>query len=144
MKDVVPKILREARITKGAMKSDESYGLTGAFVFTVGSRLSTQIPNHWKKVQCISDDGTGQKGESKTGWEHVSVTIITHNDETTTPNWFVMSKVKERFWKKKETVVQYHPAKTDYVDRHSDTLHLWRPIEEILGETLPTPPTELV
>jgi hypothetical protein len=36
-------------------------------------------------------------------------------------------------------VIQYHPAKGEYVNRHETTLHLWRPI----GKEIP-PPKELV
>jgi len=140
MKDHVPKLLKEARILEGPLKSTREYGLTGAFIFSLGSTKSVNIPKSWDRAQVISDNGRGEKDQVKTNWEHVSVTIINTRDKTTTPNWFVMSKIKSLFWKESETVLQYHPAEEDYVDMHSDVLHLWRPIKE----DIPKPPTDLI
>ncbi|WP_407397779.1 hypothetical protein [Treponema sp.] len=56
------------------------------------------------------------------GWEHVSVSYPRR-----TPTWEEMCKVKDFFWNDDETVVQYHPAKSEYVNIHPYCLHLWKP-----------------
>ena len=43
---------------------------------------------------------------------------------------------KDLFWLPEETVVQYHPAKADYVNTHPYVLHLWKQI----GSEFPKPP----
>jgi hypothetical protein len=37
-------------------------------------------------------------------------------------------------------VVQYHPAKSEYVNNMPNCLHLWRPV----NEAMPTPPSIMV
>ena len=78
------------------------------------------------------------------GWEHVSVSLLAKSKEPhlieRTPKWDEMQFVKDLFWKDDECVIQFHPAKKDYVNNHPYVLHLWRPIDE----KLPTPPKELV
>ena len=69
------------------------------------------------------------------GWEHVSVS---YNGKC--PTWDEMCYVKNIFWNEDECVVQYHPAKKDYVNLHPYCLHLWKPI----GIDIPKPPKELV
>lgn len=64
-------------------------------------------------------------------WEHVSV-----SHRTRCPSWEEMAWVKSLFWTDEETVVQYHPPKSEYVSYHPYCLHLWRPI----GIELPRPP----
>lgn len=71
------------------------------------------------------------------GWEHVSVAPYKHSY---TPSWAEMCRVKDMFWHDDEAVVQYHPAKSGYVNTMQNCLHLWRPI----NETLPTPPVIMV
>jgi hypothetical protein len=68
-------------------------------------------------------------------WEHVSVSL-----ENRTPNWKEMCFVKEMFWDDEDTVIQFHPPKSRYVNTHPYCLHLWRPIKE----TIPLPPLEAV
>lgn len=69
------------------------------------------------------------------GWEHVSVSY-----RKRTPTWAEMCKVKDMFWNEDETVVQYHPKKSDYVNIHPYCLHLWRKC----GEDFEQPPTSYV
>jgi hypothetical protein len=54
-------------------------------------------------------------------WEHVSV-----SRKTCCPTWDDMCFVKKAFWLPTETVVQYHPPESDYVNNHENCLHLWR------------------
>lgn len=70
-------------------------------------------------------------GSDEVPWEHVSVST-----KTRCPTWEEMAWVKSLFWDDHETVLQYHPAKEDYVNYHPYCLHLWRP----LLVRFPTPP----
>ena len=65
-------------------------------------------------------------------WEHVSVHI--ENVERC-PKWNEMCQIKEMFFEDEEVVMQLHPKKSEYVNVHPYTLHLWRPIKE----KIPTP-----
>lgn len=67
-----------------------------------------------------TDDVLGQ-------WEHVSVSTPTR-----CPTWEEMCKVKSLFWHEHETVLQFHPAKTNYVNNHPFCLHLWKPKGEVM------------
>lgn len=71
------------------------------------------------------------------GWEHVSVCPYKHSH---TPTWDEMCSLKDMFFRNDEVVVQYHPAKGEYVNNMPNCLHLWRPI----NEALPTPPSIMV
>lgn len=71
------------------------------------------------------------------GWEHVSVCPYKHSH---TPTWDEMCSLKDMFFRDDEVVVQYHPAKSEYVNNMPNCLHLWRPINEVL----PTPPSIMV
>lgn len=60
-------------------------------------------------------------------WEHVS---ISHRNNRKLPDWETMCKVKDLFWGKDVTVVQFHPAESAYlhgVNGKKNVLHLWRP-----------------
>lgn len=60
--------------------------------------------------------------DNGTEWEHVSVSL--KNGKT--PTWDMMCFVKDLFFTDDETVVQYHPKKSQYVNMHKNCLHLWR------------------
>lgn len=67
---------------------------------------------------------SGQCSERQYGdWEHVSVSV---EGQKRCPTWDEMKHVKELFWRDDETVVQFHPAKADYVSVHPYVLHMWR------------------
>jgi hypothetical protein len=74
-------------------------------------------------------------GADEMPWEHASVSLPTR-----CPTWNEMCWVKGLFWHDTETVVQYHPPKSDYVSFHPFCLHLWKPI----GLNLPRPPAVAV
>jgi len=62
------------------------------------------------------------------GWEHVSASLFYR-----CPTWNEMCMVKDFFWGEEDTVIQYHPAKSEYINCHPYCLHLWRPMDlEIL------------
>lgn len=107
------------RVREGAMASDDSYGFNGSFRFLING----------VRIKVIASDGMG--------WQHVSVSI---NNSTFTPSWQIMCIVKDLFWEPEDTVIQYHPAASQYINCHPGCLHLWRP----LNEKLPIPPMEFV
>lgn len=112
------KVPEQYRVTKGAMASQESYGNNGMF----------RIPLYHRDIGLvIASDGAG--------WEHVSMSLPNR-----IPNWEEMCLIKAIFWGKEDTVVQYHPSESDYVNNHPNCLHLWRPI----GVPFPIPPTIMV
>jgi len=70
-----------------------------------------------------------------TGWDHVSVSL-----RNRCPTWEEMCFVKDLFWREDETVVQFHPKKSKYVNKMQYCLHLWRKI----GEEHELPPDRCV
>lgn len=106
------------RVKTGQMGSDETFGNNGAFEVTL---------RHNQKVFVIASDGAG--------WEHVSV-----SRKDRCPTWDEMCQVKALFWDDDDCVVQYHPARSEYVDNHKTCLHLWRPV----GVQIPIPPSIFV
>ena len=100
---------------------------------------------------CRGDDYNGMfkvfvKGKSfvaiasnRCGWEHVSISPATDR-KNGTPTWSEMCAIKDMFFEKEETVLQYHPAESEYVDLCTNCLHLWRPI----GQDVPKPPLYMV
>lgn len=114
------------RLKHGPFGTDASNGNNGVF----------EIP-HYKIAgylfYIIASDGEG--------WDHVSVTVGQRNKAAhRCPTWQEMCWIKDQFWGKYETVIQYHPKEEDYVNNHSFCLHLWK----LQGANFPTPPTDLV
>lgn len=66
-------------------------------------------------------DGMRIIASSGMGWDHVSCSY-----ETRTPTWDEMVKARDLFFSDEETVIQYHPPKSKYVNRMPYCLHLWR------------------
>lgn len=60
-------------------------------------------------------------GDDMDGWEHVSVSCANR-----CPTWDEMEEVKQLFWGDQETVIQFHPKKSEYVNIHPHCLHLWK------------------
>ena len=112
----------EHRIKTGKLASVAEQGNNGAFA------IPPMRGGRW--LLCIVSDGMG--------WEHVSV-HVQDGRKMHTPTWGEMSYVKEIFWDA-EDVIQYHPRKSEYVNNHPHTLHLWPPT----NQTIPTPPSILV
>ena len=73
------------------------------------------------------------------GWDHVSVSPGNPKRKAC-PTWDEMCAIKDMFFEEEETVVQYHPPKSDYVNNHPYCLHLWRP----QNQEIPRPPKRLV
>lgn len=78
-------------------------------------------------------------------WEHVSVHATEKYDRLSvelnfTPLWGEMDFVKRLFWDDSDVVIQFHINDSRKVNRHENTLHLWRPT----AFELPLPPRECV
>lgn len=105
------------------------------FTSPKGARYGAfQVKFNGKLLNIIATDASDPDAE---GWEHVSVHVydpVFKMDQT--PTWAVMCYVKGLFWDEDEVVVEFHPAKKDYVNTHDHVLHLWRFTK---GE-FPTPP----
>lgn len=108
MRDKVPANMEKGRLTTGEMGSDASYGFNGVFVVRAEG-----IP-----VQIICSTGGG--------WEHVSVRPMRKQRTLT---WEEMCYVKWLCWREDEWVVQFHPAKSDYVNNDPCVLHMWKSLE---------------
>lgn len=123
------KHLSQFRVREGDYGSEDAIGNYGAFKIPLRQ-------NTW--ACCIVADG------DETGWEHVSVHVVYRNQQgkyvQRTPSWEEMANLKALFWDDQETVIQFHPPKSTYVNLHEHCLHLWRP-EKI---DIPLPPIETV
>lgn len=106
------------RIKTGQLGSTDDFGNNGAFGLKYNSY----------KIFCIASN--------KLGWEHVSVTI----NRQRCPEWNIMAYIKNLFWDDEDTVIQFHPARSEYINSHPFCLHLWKPI----GLKLPLPEQVLV
>jgi hypothetical protein len=107
------------RIRTGEFASDETDGFNGHFL----------VPLEGELFHVILSDGMG--------FRHLSVS---NAQKRTLPSWTVLRRLKETFWGDDSWVVQYLPAKDDYVNDHKWVLHLWEP----LNQELPKPPIILV
>lgn len=113
------KVPEKWRLKNGALGSDKSFGNNGCFIIR-----SLKLP---KPVTIIASN--------KMGWEHVSASLPDR-----CPTWEEVCIIKDIFWDKDDVVLQYHPAESDYVNNHRNTLHLWRPT----NAEVPTPPKIMV
>lgn len=94
-------------------------------------------------LQIIFSDGSGYReaGYPEPAFEHVSVSVGGKGQkQARCPTWEEMAWVKGLFWGPEETVVQYHPPESEYVNNHAYVLHLWKPV----GVTLPLPHSDAV
>ena len=94
------KLVEAGRIRTGLLGSDPSDGANGAFAI-IGPMGAT--------LRIIASDGVDPVAE---GWEHVSVSLSSKR----CPNWLEMCFVKDLFWSDEETVIQFHPPRSEYVN----------------------------
>jgi hypothetical protein len=117
MKKQIPPNIEKLRIRKGPMASDSSFGNNGAF----------QIPYASGMLYVIISDCAG--------WDHVSVSLSNR-----CPTWDEMHWIKNLFFNSEETVVQFHPKESQYVNRCKHCLHLWKKH----GTDYELPPREMI
>jgi hypothetical protein len=94
------------------------------------------IPFECVILNCIVTEGDSRDPVAG-AWEHVSIHAfdpIFKKDKT--PSWKEMAYIASVFWEDNETVVQYRPAKEEYVNVHEHVLHWWKPV----GRDVDTPP----
>lgn len=111
------KVPEKFRVKKGLHASSSLNGNSGAFLIR---SLKLKRP-----LFVIASDGEG--------WEHVSVSLPDR-----CPTWDEMCVIKNLFWGDEDCVVQYHPPKSEYVNNHPFTLHLWRPCDAVFPRPCPT------
>ena len=116
------KVPEQYRVTRGIMATDSSFGNNGIFIIPFSNRTYANV---------IASDGEG--------WEHVSVHMNSEGKQGT-PTWAEMCKIKDLFWGEEETVIQFHPKKSEYVNNHKHCLHLWKPV----NIEIPLPSSDLV
>lgn len=92
--------IEQYRLLKHSKKED---GNNGAFI----------IPFRSYELFVVASDGMG--------WDHVSVSLKNRN-----PNWDEMCFIKDLFFREDETVIQFHPKRSEYVNCHPFCLHLWK------------------
>ncbi len=113
MRTVPPEALSNARLSRGPLASTNHLGMTGGFRYTIKGRLFT----------IMASDASDPLAQ---GWEHVSVST-----KKRCPTWGEMCHIKKLFWCPDETVLQFHPAETNYVNIHNFCLHMWKPPQEV-------------
>lgn len=119
----VPEKFRVKVHNNALFNTTEADGNNGLFI----------IPNGNNVLWCIVSDGGG--------WNHVSIHVGDNKMQyKRCPTWEEMCYAKDVFWDKEDCVVQFHPPKSDYVNVHPYTLHLWQPV----GVEIPRPPKEFV
>lgn len=100
--------------------SREEAGNNGAFTF--------DSPEPGWTLFLICSDGTEPESKTVEGldcWEHVSVSVV-RGKQYRVPTWKEMCFVKNLCWDEEDTIVQYHPKLSEYVNNHPGVLHLWR------------------
>lgn len=123
------------RVRIGALGSDDSYGLNGAFMIPfLGSRLPGMTA---PVLRVISSSGKEwhDMGLDPPVWEHVSVSL-----QARCPTWEEMDFVKQLFWNDDELVLQLHVPREKHINRNNFCLHLWKPV----GVEIPLPPPSCV
>lgn len=124
------------------MKFPEQYRcpMPGNFQSSEGDRFGAFVlPDGGDRLICMVDDGCNPDMPADLDrWEHVSVTVRNKRGVQLQrcPTWEQMSRVKAAFWDATDTVVQFHPPESEYVNTHPYCLHLWRKVDA----PMPTPP----
>lgn len=113
------RVPEEDRVCHGIFATTGRDGNNGLFV----------LSRSFEALYCFASDGGV--------WEHVSVTT---GGGIRCPTWEEMNYVRDVFWSKHVTVLQFHPPADQYVNTHPFCLHLWRQP----GVDVPLPPKEFV
>ncbi len=125
------------RVTVGAYQSSPLDGNNGMFFIPIPEEfkvISRRMARRSGLKRAALSHYTVIASDGK-DWEHVSVSLP---DRCLT--WEEMCFIKGMFWGEEDAVMQIHPRKSEYVNNHPYTLHLWRP----MVAPLPLPPTFMV
>lgn len=105
---------------------------------------ATAYGEDYGRFRLVSNEGTrllviASPGSDEVPWEHVSASAraLSFVKSIRCPTWEEMAWLKSLFWTDEEAVVEYHPPRSEYVNHHPHTLHLWRPLRAVL----PLPPS---
>lgn len=120
MREHPSKNAEKYRVKTEHMRSTRADGNNGAFIIPSPARKQNLL------YVVASDSG---------GWDHCSVSLATR-----TPIWKELCFIKDLFWEPEETVIQYHPPVSQYINQHHFVLHLWKP----QGVDIPLPPMNFV
>jgi hypothetical protein len=125
------------RLRQGRLASTDEAGNNGVFLLKEKPVMAKRHNGAPRTLVIIASDGGG--------WEHISIHVEKADGKTSTPFWEDMQQMKDLFWDETDCVIQYHPAKKDYVNVHPNTLHLWRfACDGGWEDFLPMPPKEFV
>jgi hypothetical protein len=89
------------------------------------------VPHGADRLFIIATDGMDpNQPEDAIKWNHVSVSVTNRRGVRLgrCATWEQMCHVKDLFWEPEETVLQFHPKKSEYVNCHPHCLHLWLPV----------------
>lgn len=114
--------------THPRLGSSDADGNNGAFEIPCSDSVSLFV---------LASDGQDLAPPDQ--WEHVSV-HARESSEVRLPTWNEMCAMKALFWDAEDCVLQFHPPRSQYVNRHPHVLHLWRS----LNYRQPVPPKALV
>ena len=104
------------------------------------------IPNHQidqyrKRHPSLGDSPKGENyGYFEVPFKRHILRVVSVSLWNRCPTWEEMCHIKSLWFTDDEIIIQYHPAKSDYVNVHPHCLHLWKP----QNETIPTPPTWMI
>lgn len=121
----------KARLDPRLRVARMKHPLTGAIGDDQNGAFMVKAPTTRRMLYIIISNGDG--------WDHVSVSPAELSDQKT-PTWEEMLFVKDLFFEPEETVIQYHPPQSKYINLHVGCLHLWRPQDA----SIPLPPMFLV
>ncbi len=108
----------EFRVKTGRLASTDAMGNNGLFI----------IPAKRYQIRVVCSDGLH--------WEHVSISLSNKRSLI----WKEMCAIKDVFWDPEDCVMQLHPPESQYVNNHTNCLHLWRPTQQ----EIPQPPAIMV
>lgn len=97
------------RIKTGPIATTDADGMMGGFIVRLPGSNTISL------TVVAADD------RLNFGWEHVSVSTTQR-----CPTWDEMCYIKNLFWEEDETVIQFHPKKSQYRNVHPYCLHLWK------------------
>ena len=116
MRRTIPRTMDRWRVRSGLLRTTNADGRQGAFA----------MPNPLASGELLIIASDAREPEAE-GWEHVSVSTATR-----CPTWAEMCYIKNIWWQPEETVCQFHPPESQYVNNNRYVLHMWKPPYPVL------------